>query len=66
MSWIREVPTTEPWAQANVMRCMSINPAAMKAVEELSRVITFGGSVLTRVQEELIATIVSATLRCRY
>ena len=66
MSWIEEVPTNEPWAQANVIRCMSINPAAMKAVMSLNRAVTFGGSRLTRVQEELIATTVSTTNRCRY
>jgi len=29
MSWIEEVPRPEPWAQANIMRCMSINPTVM-------------------------------------
>ena len=66
MSWIREQPSSEPWAQANVIRCMSINPKAMKAVMDLNRAVTFGGSPLTRTQEEIIATTVSATNRCRY
>jgi alkylhydroperoxidase family enzyme len=66
MSWIKEVPTTEPWAQGNVIRVMSINPKAMRAVADLNRAVTFGGSHLTRVQEEIIATTVSTVNRCRY
>jgi alkylhydroperoxidase family enzyme len=66
MSWINEVPTSEPWAQANIMRCLSINPAVQQALMELNRRITFGGSCLSRVQEELIATTVSTINRCRY
>jgi len=66
MSWIKEVPRPEPWAQANIMRCMSINPTAMQAVMQLGQALTFGGSPLTRVQEELIATTVSTVNRCRY
>ncbi len=68
MSWIREapVPPDKPWATANIMRCMSIDPRMMSAVMELNRVVTFGGSTLTRVQEELIATTVSTINRCRY
>jgi alkylhydroperoxidase family enzyme len=66
MSWIEEAPVSEPWAQANVIRVMSINPKAMKAVAQLGQALTFGGSTLTRVQEELIATTVSTVNRCRY
>lgn len=33
---------------------------------KLNLAFTFGGSVLERYQEEAIATIVSATNRCRY
>jgi hypothetical protein len=35
-------------------------------VRNLNANITFGASALTRVQEEAIATAVSATNRCRY
>jgi alkylhydroperoxidase family enzyme len=66
MSWIKEAPVEEPWARANVIRVMSINPKAMQAVMDLNRAITFGGSALTRVQEELIATTVSTINKCRY
>ena len=66
MSWIREVSTSVPWAQANIMRCLSINPGVMEALNGLSRRITFGGSRLSRAQEEIIATTVSTINRCRY
>ncbi len=64
MAWIREAEGSE--SMANVMRCMSILPAAMQAVSALNRTLTFGGSRLSRVQEEIIATTVSAINRCHY
>jgi hypothetical protein len=45
---------------------MSINKTAMEAVQGMSAGITFGASALTRVQEEAIATAVSAANTCRY
>ena len=45
---------------------ISSNPIAMKAIQELNRQITFGSSVLTRVQEESIATTVAVINKCRY
>ena len=62
MSWIRE----EYLKMAYVIRVMSIIPKAMSAVQELNGAITFGGSTLTRVQEEAIATTVSVVNRCRF
>ncbi|MCH7746011.1 MAG: hypothetical protein IIB15_05050 [Chloroflexi bacterium] len=62
MSWIRE----EDLNLANVIKVMSIIPKAMNAVQELNSVITFGGSTLTRVQEEAIATTVGVINRCRF
>jgi len=66
MSWIKQVPLPKDLDQANVIRCMSLDPDAARAVMELNRAVTFGGSRLERYQEEAIATIVSATNRCRY
>ena len=62
MAWIRqeEVPF------GNVIRVMSINEPAMKAVQGLNQAVTFGSSALTRVQEEAIATTVSVANKCRY
>ena len=62
MSWIRE----EDRPLSNVIKVMSINPGAMKAVQELNGIITFGSSALTRVQEEAIATTVSVVNQCRF
>ena len=64
MSWIREAD--EPLHSANVINVMSINPSAMKAVNDLNNAITFGSSALTRVQEEAIATAVSVQNECRF
>ncbi len=62
MAWIRE----EDLDLSPVIKIMSINPQAMEAVQRLNAAITFGSSALTRVQEEAIATVVSATNHCRY
>jgi len=62
MSWIEEANVDVP----PVISVMSINKQAMEAVQNLNAAITFGASVLTRVQEESIAAAVSATNRCRY
>ena len=64
MSWIREAD--EPLHSANVINVMSINPSALKAVNDLNNAITFGSSALTRAQEEAIATAVSVQNQCRF
>ena len=62
MSWIRE----EESDLSPVISVMSILPQAMEAVQRMNMAVTFGASALTRVQEEAIATVVSATNHCRY
>ena len=62
MTWIREEDLPMP----NIIKCMSINPGAMKAVQGFNTAITFGASSLTRIQEEAIATTVSVANNCRY
>ncbi len=62
MSWIRE----EESDLSPVISVMSILPQAMEAVQRLNMAVTFGASPLARVQEEAIATVVSATNHCRY
>ena len=64
MSWIREAEERLHWA--NVINVMSINPKAMKAVNDLNNTITFGASALSRTQEEAIATAVSVQNECRF
>jgi len=64
MSWIEQ----DEEATKNlppVISVISINKQAMESVRNLNANITFGASSLTRVQEEAIATAVSATNRCR-
>ena len=62
MSWIWE----EDLNVANIIKVMSINPKAMRAVQRLNSTLMFGGSTLTRVQEESIATTVSAINKCHF
>ena len=62
MAWIREENVDLP----EIIKIMSIQPRAMEAVQRLNAAITFGSSALTRVQEEGIATVVSATNHCHY
>ena len=50
----------------NIMQSFSLKPELLAAVARLFETATFGGSNLTRVQEEMIATVVSATNRCHY
>ena len=62
MSWIWE----EDLNVANIIKVMSIDPKAMGAVQELNSALMFGGSTLTRVQEESIAATVSAINKCHF
>ena len=64
MSWIREAEERLHWAK--VINVMSINPKAMKAVNDMNNAITFGVSALSRTQEEAIATAVSVQNECRF
>ena len=62
MAWIRQ----EDVPLGNVIKIMSINEGAMKAVQAVNQAVTFGASTLTRTQEEAIATTVSVVNKCRY
>ena len=50
----------------NVLRAFSLRPELLDLVGKVALTATFGGSRLTRVQEEMIATVVSAINRCHY
>ena len=50
----------------NIMQAFSLKPELVGAVAKTFQVATFGGSNLTRVQEEMIATVVSSINRCHY
>ena len=81
MSWIREIPIPEAsgvlkeeydkamrragrlW---HIVHVMSVNPAVLKASIEHYLAIMYGPSPLSRLQWELLATVVSAELECFY
>ena len=65
MSWIEEVDL-EDENLPEIFRVMSLNPGALELVKSLNEELAFGGSSLTRVQEEAIATVVSTANKCRY
>ncbi len=50
----------------HIVHVMSVNPRTMDASLALYRAIMFGASPLTRVQREMLATVVSAELNCFY
>ena len=81
MSWIYQVPIGEATgplkkefddalARAgrvwNIVHVMSVNAMVMKASMAMYKAIMYGSSPLTRAQRELLATVVSAELNCRY
>jgi len=81
MAWIKTISRAEAhhrdaelyagfksrfWVAPNIMQAFSLKPELLAAVARVFQVATFGGSKLTRVQEEMIATVVSATNRCHY
>lgn len=49
-----------------VMRCMSLSPETVAAVQGTGQAISFGGSTLGRKREESIATYVSTLNHCHY
>jgi alkylhydroperoxidase family enzyme len=50
----------------NIVQVMSVNPVVLKTSLQLYGAIMFGRSDLSRRQRELLATVVSAELNCRY
>lgn len=50
----------------NIVRIMSLNPRVLRASMDQYSAIMFGPSPLSRVQRELLATVVSAELECHY
>ena len=50
----------------NIMRSLSLRPEAMDAVSRMGGLVTFGGSGLTREEEEMISTVVSSINHCHY
>jgi alkylhydroperoxidase family enzyme len=50
----------------HIVHVMSLNPRTLKASIDFYAAIMFGESPLTRVQRELLASVVSAELDCFY
>ena len=50
----------------NIVHIMSLNPRAMKSSIDFYGAILFGRSPLSRMQREILATVTSAELHCRY
>lgn len=49
-----------------ILKIQSQNPEALAASISMYRVIMFGDSPLSRVQREMLATVVSRANRCHY
>lgn len=49
-----------------ILKVQSQNPEALEASLGMYRVIMFGDSPLSRVQREMLATVVSRANRCHY
>ncbi len=50
----------------NIVQVMSVNPLVLKTSMGFYASIMLGSSPLSRFQRELLATVVSAELNCRY
>jgi alkylhydroperoxidase family enzyme len=80
VAWIRELsPQEDPaikemhdaWHEKrgfvpNIIRVFSLKPELMRAFDDFSRAVTFGGTSLGRRREELISFYVSSLVNCRY
>jgi len=50
----------------NIMKALSLRHEMLEKMSGAFMTATFGGSRLSRVQEEMIATVVSSINRCHY
>ena len=81
MPWIHQVPIAEATGPLkrqfdaaidragrvwNIVHIMSLNPLVLDSSMRFYGAVMKGPSPLTRVQRELLATVVSAELECRY
>jgi alkylhydroperoxidase family enzyme len=81
MPWIREVPPEEATGVLkeqfdlameragrvwHIVQVMSVNPEALRDTIQFYLTVMMGDSPLSRVQRELLATVVSAELECHY
>lgn len=81
MPWIRQITIPEATGELkkhfdaaiaragrvwNIVHIMSLNPEALESNMRHYRVLLHGSSPLSRVQRELLATVTSAVIGCRY
>ena len=81
MPWIDQIPVAEAKGYLkkqfdaaieragrvwHIVHIMSVNPRAMKASIDFYSAIMYGKSPLSRVQREMLATVVSCELACHY
>jgi alkylhydroperoxidase family enzyme len=81
MPWIRQIPVEEATGLLkrefekaleragrvwNIVHVMSLNPPVLREGIGFYGALMFGRSPLSRAQRELLATVVSAELDCRY
>ena len=81
MPWIRQIPIAEATGLLkrqfdaakrragrvwHIVHVMSLNPEVMRDTMAFYGSLMNGHSPLTRAQRELLATVVSAELRCHY
>ena len=50
----------------NIMQSLSLKPEVLAAVARVFTTGTFGSSNLSRIQEEMVATVVSSLNQCHY
>jgi hypothetical protein len=50
----------------NIVKACSLRPDVLVKQQAFTHAVTFGGSPLGRRKEELIATMISGLLKCRY
>lgn len=81
MPWIRQVPIAEATGELkklfdaalaragrvwNIVHIMSVNPAVLDSSIRHYGALMHGPSRLSRMQRELLATVTSAEIGCRY
>ena len=65
MPWIEEVQHGDQDLPP-IFQVLSLDARALEDVKRLNETLAFGGSALTRTQEEAIAAVVGAANQCRY
>jgi alkylhydroperoxidase family enzyme len=81
MPWIKQIPVSEATGLLkkifdeairragrvwNILHIMSLNPPVLRDHVRVYSSLMFGRSPLSRVQREMLATVVSAELDCHY